>query len=104
MPEPSSAPCPILTCSFTTLGNTFAATCSTEPDAGAATGWWGAGAAAVAAVAAPLVAGRVRVVHQHRCTDTPGHHGDARGPDHDGAGSRTLPHHEESASSAPSQS
>src|SRR3954469_2417744 len=52
MPDPSSAPCPILICSFTTLGSTFAATCSTEPDGGAATGCSGAGAAAVAAVAA----------------------------------------------------
>src|SRR3954447_4804059 len=56
MPDPSSAPCPILICSFTTLGNTFAATCSTEPDGAAATGWFGAGAAAVAAVAALLAA------------------------------------------------
>ena len=56
MPDPSSLPCPMLICSFTTLGSTFAATCSTEPDGGAATGCSGAGAAAVAAVAALLAA------------------------------------------------
>src|SRR5215211_2734528 len=46
----------MLICSFTTLGKTFAATCSTEPSRGAARGGCGAGAAAVAAVAALLAA------------------------------------------------
>jgi len=51
----------MLICSFTTLGSTFAATCSTEPagaepEGGTATGTFGAGAAAVAAVAALLTA------------------------------------------------
>ena len=49
MPDPSSLPCAVSICSFTTLGTTFAATCSTEPGGGAATGLLGddtAGAAA----------------------------------------------------------
>ena len=50
MPEPASLPCPISICSFTTLGTTFAATCSTEPAGGAATGWLGADAAGAAVV------------------------------------------------------
>src|SRR6476469_187778 len=56
MPDPSSLPWPVLICSFTTLGMTFAATCSTEPAGGATTGWLGTGAAAVAAVAALFAA------------------------------------------------
>src|SRR5215211_5770860 len=60
----------MLICSFTTLGKTFAATCSTEPSRGAARGGCGAGAAGRR---------RVGLVGEHRRTDAAGHHGDRRG-------------------------
>ena len=103
MPDPSSLPCPMLICSFTTLGSTFAATCSTEPDGGAATGWWGRGAAAGGGRGGAVGRGRVRLAGQHRGADTartPGRHSRPR---HDDAGSRTLPHQRESVLSVSNQ-